>query len=109
MTDRELLELAARSAGHEFGWIHDSPRIKGEYGWQMWDSLQDDGDALRLLASMREKFGSMLLAIFEDRVECGDVNYCQSIEDIVDGDIPRAVRRAITRAAAQIQLDKEKQ
>lgn len=50
--ERELLELAAKAAGHEFGWIHDLPRIKCEYGWQTWDPLQDDGDCARMEAAL---------------------------------------------------------
>lgn len=48
MTDRELLELAAKAAGYEFGWIHDGPRIKCAEGWTPWNPLTDDGDAFRL-------------------------------------------------------------
>ncbi|HBP0978418.1 hypothetical protein QIT84_gp040 [Pseudomonas phage PP9W2] len=52
MTDRELLELAARAAGYQFSYPYHSisiPLILAETGrWRQWDPRHDDGDALRL-------------------------------------------------------------
>lgn len=49
MTDRELLELAAKAAGIELKWmtIVNGPQA-GEVFCSNWHPLADDGDALRL-------------------------------------------------------------
>ncbi len=48
MTDRELLEAAAKAAGLTYGVIHDEPRIRVDAGWTPWNPLTDDGDRYRL-------------------------------------------------------------
>ena len=85
MTDKELLELAAKAAGVE---------SNGVYGWcvegsdVVWNPLTDDGDALRLAV----KLG--LLA---------DDGYTATFCNALDKDDPyAATRRAIVRAAAEI-------
>lgn len=95
MTDRELLELAAKAHSGlvylpELGWIHEDPHgVRGSW----WNPLADDGDALRLAVKL------------ELDVMCASV---QSIEDgvavaIEAGTNPcAATRRAIVRAAAEI-------
>lgn len=110
MTDRELLELAARAAGYRvaFGagmpaafndgtyYIHDRgyPAAKRE-GSFWWNPLLDDGDALRLAADL-DLFGSpsywhwLAIARLENSVN----KYAN-------------VRRAIVRAAAEIRVRKE--
>lgn len=50
MTDRELLELAAKAAGYDVTWLKDSQFIHGRDDW--WDPLTDDGDALRLAVKL---------------------------------------------------------
>ena len=106
MTDRELLELAAKAAGIEY---HN-------YGMEWfdahWNPLADDGDALRLAVKLQlttllrprrveimswpELTGSMVFGFdngLSPRVE--------SVEPY--GDDPyAATRRAIVRAAAEI-------
>lgn len=56
MTDRELLELAAKAAGIELKWHHSDgdayARRNGDY-WACWNPLTDDGDALRLAVHLR--------------------------------------------------------
>ena len=55
MDDRELLELAAKAAGV------DPTKLKTPYvsqdglatGWNEWNPLTDDGDALRLAVKLR--------------------------------------------------------
>jgi hypothetical protein len=44
-TDRELLELAAKAAGHE---IDPIDAMHDPEDWAVWNPLNDDGDALRL-------------------------------------------------------------
>ena len=102
MSDRELLELAAKAAGHsvrtdltyEAGIVIDDGII--------WNPLADDGDALRLAVKLR---------IVIDRSEVKPAAFCycdykdQATEGFVEnhGNDPyAATRRAIVRAAAGI-------
>lgn len=51
MTDRELLEMAAKAAGYEVEWVRNSGchyRCEAEESREQWCPLDDDGDALRL-------------------------------------------------------------
>ena len=85
MTDRELLEAAAKAAGLTFGWVDDfGVMCAGMEAGSRWNPLTDDGDALRLAAK---------LYLWEAiRLAHRDVS--------ADVDIYAATRRAITRAAA---------
>lgn len=94
MTDRELLELAAKAAGQE-------PSVAGDL-WsnargQLWNPLTDDGDALRLAV----KLG---LDIMTRGARAGayagteDHGASASAEE----NPYAATRRAIVRAAAEI-------
>jgi hypothetical protein len=99
MTDKELLELAAKAAGIEFGWIHDTPRIRAEMGWTPWNPLTDDGDALRLAVKLKmcvDIGGGGLVFAF-----CGEPECTEATEEI-HPDPLAATRRAIVRAAAEI-------
>jgi len=78
MTDRELLELAAKAAGLEV--VTPTMLAHGQ-----WDPLTDDGDALRLAVKLME---------FEPYKSRG---YLPTITSDI-----AATRRAITRAAAEI-------
>lgn len=97
MTDRELLELAARAAGVD--WF-DEPAAKSGRGLHLksgpfWNPLEDDGDALRLAVKlgMDVCFGSNYV-IVRGSVQMPTVN---------NADDPyAATRRAIVRAAAEI-------
>ena len=56
MTDRELLELAAKAAGYELLWYvgrdgMDIPRSWA--GGREWSPLADDGDAMRLAVKLK--------------------------------------------------------
>ena len=101
MSDRELLELAAKAAGIDYS--HDNAHWKHEDHcafWSYddlctcgarWNPLTDDGDALRLAVKI----------LYCDQVEAiwAEVNARRhkSFEDEV-----AATRRAIVRAAAEI-------
>lgn len=85
MTDRELLEFAAKAAGME---VEPSPN-----GWEEtypmgWNPLQDDGDALRLAV----KLGIFSLEILPEEISAAFFN----------NDPYAATRRAIVRVAAEI-------
>jgi hypothetical protein len=90
MTDRKLLELAAKAAGIEVHWdATDTAWLK----WPSfsWNPLTDDGDALRLATKL---------------------NLWEAVRDgfqHLDSDNApyAATRRAIVRAAAQMQINKE--
>lgn len=96
MTDRELLEMAAKAAGispagfdgHNVGWYQPST---GKVG--AWNPLTDDGDALRLAVKLGLwiHIGTYYVAIDGTHIEeaCGQ-------------DLCAATRRAIVRAAAEI-------
>ena len=87
MTDKELLELAAKAAGYTLAktkdgyplWIH---------GQGIWNPLTDDGDALRL---------AVKLDLFWENMELFDMHFSHKKEDkFIE------TRRAIVRAAAEI-------
>jgi len=87
MTDREMLELAARAAGIVV--TDDMRELWLHAGSSAWNPLDDDGDALRLA------------------VQCGILNLDDALfygdRDIdYQTDPYAATRRAITRAAAEI-------
>ena len=95
MTNRELLELAAKAAGvggqWEFGYRDANGRA--------WNALEDDGDALRLAVKLRLEVipfegGGVDVARW--------VNGLQSVH-VSEADINEyaATRRAIVRAAAE--------
>lgn len=99
--DRELLELAARAAGHAIDRIdamHDPE------DWACWNPLEDDGDALRLAVKLR------LHILHNDAGEpvfwvsaVLNKTMLHAAEEFADeGDRAAATRRAVVRAAAEI-------
>lgn len=92
MTDRELLELAAKAVFAEFA----NQMI--ESGW---NPLTDDGDALRLAVKLRLNVGYD----YYDDIEYAMItppHTHQGYDCLVDQDPYAATRRAIVRAAAEI-------
>lgn len=106
MTDRELLELAAKAAGVA------SDGLGGCYDMErggVWSPLADDGDAMRLEVKLK-------LAVFPPWLDAGDFAVASIPDGVIDetaGDIWiqetvigadtfSAARRAIVRAAAEI-------
>ena len=99
MTDRELLELAAKAAGYEYLWNIDSLLIKGSSG--RWNPLTDDGDALRLAV----KLGIEIipdLQVNEVLTAFMVGSYGYNTAEEIGTDPLAATRRAIVRAAAEI-------
>lgn len=102
MTDRELLELAAKAAMVEFDFcrleLGGCQVRKGlTSGW--WNPLTDDGDALRLAVRLRMRVnvaGAMTAVVYY--TELG----ADSVEVLFGSDMAAATRRAIVRAAAEI-------
>lgn len=107
MTDRELLELAAKAAGFVpdgiFGkglLVLDGERAQG------FDPLNDDGDALRLAAKLQFD-----IAMEEDakgfwctvsKFDGPKLNEGISVSEMSPNDSCEATRRAIVRAAAEM-------
>lgn len=105
MNDRELLELAARAAGH--GVHFDEPSglamLDSPYTGMLWNPLDNDGDALRLAVKLK------IPMQFPDWTnQCATWgprdSSAQIVEAAIDhnGDLAAATRRAITRAAAEL-------
>jgi hypothetical protein len=113
MTDKELIEFAAKGAGYPISdgyselmggklwWVYlqgsgDPPNDSAWY--EIWNPLEDDGDALRLAVKLQINIyhGESLVSA----VSMG-LNECGVFEDKV-GDSYPAIRRAIVRAAAEI-------
>ena len=89
MTDKELLEFAAKAGGY----VHYHP---GDGFYVTWNPLTDDGDALRLAVKLR-----MDIAHFSKLVRADVTGYDECRES--NGNDPyAATRRAIVRAAAEI-------
>ena len=100
MDDRTMLELAAKAAGLE---PKSDGVIYAGFGAREWNPITDDGDALRLAVKLKLCFGPN----FD-----GDLAVCfgdngRNITEAFGADHYAATRRAITRAAAEIQLAKE--
>ena len=53
MTDRELLEKAAKAVGLDLRWQDDKPHIGDWLSRKWWNPLADDGDALRLAVKLK--------------------------------------------------------
>lgn len=113
MTDRELLELAAKAAGMNFSWIDrlecgevwkDGEKVK-----RFWQPHRDDGDALRLRNALQ-----MILIDEGDKVYAEVTRYPAGcvVREPYERDLPggfasqssvdTATRRAIVRAAVEI-------
>ena len=117
MSDKELLELAAKAAGIEFVPATNESGKKCEAAFGLWiktiaepyegqrrrfNPLTDDGDALRLAVRLNIEF-----ACFDDsqKVNAGVWSEDSKPYDCMtpyNGDKQAATRRAIVRAAAEI-------
>jgi hypothetical protein len=91
MTDRELLEAAAKAEGHAYPWV-----LPARGGERPWNPLTDDGDALRLAVKLK-----MTVDITDEASGAGAIGLKWCSEPYKD-DPYAATRRAIVRAAAEI-------
>jgi hypothetical protein len=99
VTDRELLDRAAKAAGFEFEtkpplWLHPGIKIDAPFGHRWWNPLLDDGDAMRL--AMKLGIGIHFEGRGEDAAAWAD-----DVMMWTDGDVPAATRRVIVNAAAK--------
>ena len=100
MTDRELLEKAAKAAGYKVRAVGDG-NAHGHVGFYTepdslwWNPLADDGDAFRLAVKMKMRIGV-------GQVEWLGSEYVGefSEEEDIEADPCAATRLAIVRAAA---------
>ena len=108
MTDKELLELAAKAAGIELHWnaagTPTVPYYFSEEGEAAdWNPLVDDGDALRLAVKLKIKVGPDFGTTFDVVMAYTDPNDKQIMIAERSGVDPyAATRRAIVRAVAEI-------
>lgn len=104
MTDRELLELAAKAAGINIKmWEAGDPyRMKASGAMAVWNPLTDDGDALRLAVALRITVEQSLLETQASAYVLVGLKKAHFVS--VSGKVAReeATRRAIVRAAAEI-------
>lgn len=111
MTDRELLEYAAKAAGIEYD-LRDAGQYWEQFGIPLpkvmsheptvyWNSLTDDGDALRLAAKLGFSLHVHPSCIGISRYGEGRYLIPEPWQEI-GLDPYAATRRAITRAAAEI-------
>ena len=107
MTDKELLELAAKAAGIELKWMTQIGNgVKPNEDFiSNWHPLTDDGDALRLAVKLKMEVyhgndeGEAVYASYAN----GNNFAIEYYDDLFyKGDPYAATRRAIVRAAAEI-------
>jgi hypothetical protein len=101
MTDRELLELAAKAAGISYEFVNEvciGKRIGSDGRDWPWNPLTDDGDALRLAVKLR-----MMVDIESGGFCTADIEGLHSsLNEVATPDPYAATRRAIVKAAAEI-------
>jgi hypothetical protein len=102
MTDRELLELAAKAARYTLS-AHTQDSSKVCVGGVVWNPLTDDGDALRLVVGLNLNiwfgFYDLSGAVFVGGKWDGAP---EAVHEVIERDVGAAIRRAIVRAAAEI-------
>ena len=120
MTDKELLEYAAKAAGLRVGFEPDGKergrydlywsRVHSQLVWHnkstgseypeplFWNPLTGDGDAFRLMVKLRLPFRDGL----NGTVETGNERSGRPIWELWGDDPLAATRRAIVRAAAEV-------
>ena len=103
MTDKELLELAAKAAGISIGpyYANHDAYLKEPFQENIfWNPLTDDGDALRLAVKLELTIGKP----FEHKIALVWLDDITSFagNSEKEGGIYAATRRAIVRAAAEI-------
>ena len=109
-TDKELIELAAKAAGHEGEWQRDTNFVQERYCFEIsyinqgmmtgveWNPLREDGEALRLAIKLQ-----LEIRPGPGAVSVSNVCYGDPLSFVwYNGDPQKATRRAIVMAAAKI-------
>jgi hypothetical protein len=106
MTDRELLEFAAKAAGLNLDQNSPNTRYRQKTDvlpeWVYWNPLTDDGDALRLAVDL-----GMDLQLEGEMNSPHAVSVCEMksgafAREALSNDRRSSTRRAIVRTAAEI-------
>jgi hypothetical protein len=101
MTDRELLEAAAKAAGYVHHVSPIDPQQHRPQHWTGWNPLTDDGDALRLAVKLNiwpvRQYDQPTIV-----VQKGAAYFDELASEPIGDDVCAATRRAIVRAAAEI-------
>lgn len=111
MSDRELLELAAKAVGIKTTpslsggiWIPEGSELQRE-----WNPLIDDGDALRLAVKLKLiiqasgfRHGGLgnLIVVYDPSTTIAEPNYAH--EEIANEDAYSSTRKAVVKVAAKI-------
>lgn len=100
MTEREMLELAAKAAGYDIDYEEAYLTFfrRDVVGRPIWNPLHDDGDALRLAVKLKlqvrpNDYDTLVTARLPLRINAAET---------YGSDCYAASRRAIVRAAAEI-------
>lgn len=108
MSDRELLELAAKAAGYEV-LRHPNNKISRDlifiHKRRNWNPLTDDGDAFRLAVQLRLQVSTPhkdYRAFVQSQDLKRGVSANDGDDDLNDTNPCAATRRAIVRCAAEI-------
>jgi hypothetical protein len=113
MSDRELLELAAKAAGDfttaKYYRVADDLPVVFMLNDKPWNPLKDDGDALRLAVKLglRDYFGIEIQKTCTQATSFEPWEHCE-YEEFKEQNPYAATRRAIVRAAAEIGKQQEK-
>lgn len=99
MTDKELLELAAKAAG--VGYADNEGKFV-PFVPETWNPLTDDGDALRLAVKLGLHISQQLSYVAVMQPHGGAGSHRLQWTEQYNDDPYAATRRAIVRAAAQI-------
>jgi hypothetical protein len=111
MTDRELLEMAAKAAGLPIEWDGDgyvtAIKFRGHLtNYEAWNPLTDDGDALRLAVVLHLSLIDYKNSDHTERRTSVKVSEGHSaflfVQELHGKDAHAATRRAIVGAAAYI-------
>jgi hypothetical protein len=101
MTDRELLELAAKAVGNPQGTSKSGGGLLMANGLY-WNPLTDDGDALRLAVKLDMQIWRNAGGTVSAMPPKGVIGFWDRLQDDLEPDPYAATRRAIVRAAAEI-------
>ena len=107
MSDRELLELAAKAAGIDWdAQLDDGTIVIAAEAPIFWNPLLDDGDALRLAVKLRltveQWFFGQEAFVYDFKESTMYEGLGVSVHEPYGTDPLAATRRAIVRAAAEI-------
>lgn len=104
MTDKELLELAAKAAGVNLQqWQSGFVELRDGIV-TAWNPLKDDGDALRLAVKLHIDIRHFMYE--KGYMDCIVDRLGKVVSENIENDQYAATRRAIVRAAAEIGKDR---